>query len=240
MAALKVPSLQHLARNWRSDPDGVRRALVALATNSPTFSYNALHGATRDLLVFGLPVEQVAEGIRRKVKRKDVRENLLGVLPLIDQHFRDESPDFVQSVARRYYPVARDLLVPFEPPLVYGVGGRLQFPWFSFWRRNPLVGEGLALFVTLVKEVLSQDPDLDSARFQVLDFSAPKGSPTRDLRVIDADDVPRISDDRKVEMLAVFAEGYRLAREELAGRGRPDDGDRPAAPDDPDQPRLFD
>lgn len=37
MAKLKVPSLQHLARNWRDDPLRVKRLLVHLAQNSPTF-----------------------------------------------------------------------------------------------------------------------------------------------------------------------------------------------------------
>ena len=66
----------------------------------------------------------------------------------------------------RHYPVGRGLMVPFEPPLVYGIGGQLYFPWFSFWRRNPLSDERLSLFVTLVDEVLLQDPDLDTARLQ--------------------------------------------------------------------------
>lgn len=48
-------------------------------------------------------------------------------------------------------------MVPFEGPMIYGVGGQLYFPWFSFWRRNPLANERLSLFVTLVEEVLLQD-----------------------------------------------------------------------------------
>jgi hypothetical protein len=122
----------------------------------------------------------VVEGIRRGIKREAVRNNLLGVLPLIRDHFADVAPDFIQAIDRRYYPVGRGLMVPFEPPMIYGVGGQLYFPWFSFWRQNPLAKERLSLFVTLVEEVLLQDPDLETARFEVLDFSAPKG--TRELR----------------------------------------------------------
>lgn len=240
MAALRIPSLQHLARNWRGTPDKIRRELVSVATHSPTFNYNPLFSATRDLLAFRQPYDEVAEGIRRKVKRKDVRENLLSVLPLIDKHFRDETPDFVQMVSRRFYPVARELLVPFEPPLVYGAGGRLQFPWFSFWRRNPMRDERLSLFVTLVAEVLEGDPDLESARFHILDFSVPPRSNERDLMVFDARDVPRVPEAQKVEMLAIFAEGYRLAQEELGRRKPRKPDDRPSPPDDPSQPGLFD
>ena len=212
MAALKVPSLQHLARNWHNSPDKVRRDLVNVATNSPTFNYNPLFGAARDLLVFRQPLAEIAEGIQRKVRRKDVRENLLSVLPLIDCHFRDQAPDFVQMVSRRYYPVARELLVPFEPPLVYGVGGRLQFPWFSFWRRNPMRGERLALFVTLVAEVLEQDPDLEAARFHILDFSAPGGSEARELTVFEAAEMSRLSEARKTQMLLCRGVSARTGR----------------------------
>jgi hypothetical protein len=147
----------------------------------------------------------VVQGIRTKVKREDLRQNFLSVLPLVNNHFTGVSPDFYQLIDRRYYPVARGLMVPFEPPMIYGVGGQLFFPWFSFWRQNPLSNERLSLFVTLVDEVLMQDPDLERARFDVLDFSAPNG--TRELMVTDARNVPRLDEARKVQMLSTFAEG---------------------------------
>jgi hypothetical protein len=133
MAELRVPSLQHLARNWRDDPVRIQKVLVRLARNPPQFNYNPLFSAVRDMLVLQVPYEQIAEGIRRGVKRPAVRENLLEVLPLIRKYFSGISPDFVQTVERRYYPIARGLMVPFETPLVYGIGGILYFPWFSFW-----------------------------------------------------------------------------------------------------------
>jgi hypothetical protein len=116
-------------------------------------------------------------------------------------------------VERRYYPVAQGLMVPFEPPMIYGIGGQLYFPWFSFWRQNPLARERLSLFVTLVEEILLQDPDLETARFDILDFGAPDG--TRILSVIPAADIPRVEDARKIEMLSTFAEGFFQAQAEL-------------------------
>jgi hypothetical protein len=133
MAKLKVPSLQHLARNWRNDPQQIKRLLVNLVENGPTFNYNPLFSAVRDMLVFSQPYTEIAEGIRRKIKRTAVRENLLNVLPLIRDYFDGVNPAFVQAVERRYYPVGLGLMVPFDPPLIYGDGGRLHFPWFSFF-----------------------------------------------------------------------------------------------------------
>src|ERR1700685_774082 len=106
MADLHIPSVQHLARNWRSNPALIARILVRLALNPPRFNYNPLYDAVRDLLVLGVPYEQVVEGIRR-VRRESVRDNLLGVLPLIRDHFAGVFSDFYQTVDKRYYPVGR-------------------------------------------------------------------------------------------------------------------------------------
>jgi hypothetical protein len=108
-------------------------------------------------------------------------------------------------------------MVPFEPPLIYGINGQIYFPWFSFWRRNPLASEGLSLFITIVEEVLLQDPDLEDAVFEILDFSSPGKNMPRKLTVINAQDIPRVSEQRKAEMLSVFAEGFELAKAALAG-----------------------
>jgi hypothetical protein len=175
--------------------------------------------------------------IRRAVKREEVRNNLLGVLPLIRDHFAGVAPDFFQSVDRRYYPVGRGLMIPFEPPMIYGVGGQLYFPWFSFWRQNPLARERLSLFVTLVEEVLLQDPDLETAQFDVLDFSMTNGK--RELTVIDARDIPRIDEARKTDMLSTFAEGFFLAQAELKSTASRD-VDKGSSRRDPRQPGFFD
>lgn len=239
MAKLNVPTLQHLARNWRDTPEQVRDTLVSLARNSPTFNYNPLLAAARDLLVFHQPYDEVAEGIRRKVTREEVRANLLGVLPLIRDHFQGLPDGFALAVARRFYPVGRGLSVPFEPPMAYGGDGVLHLPWFSFWRQNPLRSKKLSLFMTVVDEILSQDPDLEQADFHILDFSAPDAKSRRQLRVIPAADIPRLSDGEKTSMLEIFAVGYAMAVEVLAGEKDGRAGESAEAPD-PRQGSLFD
>lgn len=216
MRQLKVPSLQHLARTWHADPKRITREYVALAKSGPTFSYEPLFGAVRDLLVLDVSYQQIVEGIRRGVKRPNVQANFLGLLPLIRDHFVGVSPTFVSDVAPRLYAVGRGLMVPFNPPLIYGANGQVHFPWFSFWRTNPLSGERLSLFVTIVEEVLLQDSDLEEARFSVLDFSAPTPQDPRVLTVTDAKDIPRVSAVRKAEMLNVFVEGFFAAKDAVA------------------------
>lgn len=100
MAELRVPTLQHLARNWRLNPQLTAKALVRLAENPPRFNYNPLYGAVRDLLILGAPYEQVEAGLR-KIKREKVRNNLLSILPLVRDHFAGLHPDFFQVVVNR-------------------------------------------------------------------------------------------------------------------------------------------
>jgi hypothetical protein len=242
MSELRVPSVQHLARNWRKEPATIARLLVRLALSPPRFNYNPLYAAVRDLLVLNVPYDQIVDGIRR-IKRESVRENLLSVLPLIRDHFSGLTPDFYQTIDRRYYQAGRGLMVPFEPPMIYGIGGQLYFPWFSFWRQNPLSKERLSLFVTLVDDILMQDPDLETARFEILDFSCPSPKSPRTLKIIDSRDIPRIDEERKTAMLEAFAEGYFRAVAELSGGGpaRPSPEGHDSVPDpDPNQPGLFD
>ncbi len=212
MAKLRVPSLQHLSRNWKNDSGVISRDLVRLVKNPPMFNYNSVYSAAFDLLHFKQPLEEVMEGIRRKEKRELVRKNFLEIVPLIHDHFQNVSPDFVNPVSSRMYSFGQDLSVPFTPPLIYGVGGRLHFPWFSFWRVNPLRDENLSLFTTLVHEVLEDDPDFDDIVFEILDFSANDSKSARTLDTLNAADVPRLSNSRKREMLETFVDGYNKAK----------------------------
>ena len=133
-------------------------------------------------------------------------------------------------------------MVPFDAPMLYGIGGQIYFPWFSFWRRNPLSKEKLALFVTLAEEMLLQDPDLEQVDSDP-EFSSPKPDKPRVLTIIDARDIPRVDEERKLHMLETFADGYFQALAALAGMAEKksaaeDQDSRPNS--DPDQPGLFD
>ncbi|CEJ11433.1 hypothetical protein BN1110_01723 [bacterium YEK0313] len=237
---LKVPSLQHMARNWHPTPAATAKALVKLALNSPTFNYRPLFGAVHDLAVLGVPYEQVYRGLRDATKRPGVRDNYLGVLPRLHEHLEAHRPDFVQPVGRRHYPIGRGLMVPFEPPLLFTVGGQFRLPWFSFWRDRALKKEGLSLFTSIVFELLKQDPDLEDARFEILDFSCDRKTKKRGLQVLDGEDIPRLSEATIRDMLAVFAEGYAMAVAELNGMARPQRDDADQRQPDPRQQSFWD
>jgi hypothetical protein len=219
MTVLKVPSLQHMARLCRPEPAGVTRELIKLLENTPTFSYAVLYDYVRDMLVLGVSLEDIEKDIRTRVRRTDVREKYLDLLPLIARFFQQKTVAFSQGVVPRYYSIDKDLQVPFAPPLVIGVEGRLVLPWFVFWKINPLADENLSLFVTIVREILEQDSDLADSEFSIVDLSHDPDAGCRTLKIIHADEIAIVSEKRKSEMLGVFAEGYREARRLTALKG---------------------
>jgi hypothetical protein len=212
---LRVPSVQHLARNWHDSPKEIAGSFVKMALNPPYFNYNLLGHVAKDCLQFRIPEEQIVKGIKDKEGRERVLRNLLGIVPLMYDHFSGLQPDFVHDVAPNYYPIDRDLRVPFKSVFAYGVGGQVYLPWFIFWKSNPLTEIQFSLFVTLALDIISQDPDLDDARLQILDFSEPDQGKGRSLRVIDASDVEVLPRKKVVDMLSVFAEGFRMAEKKI-------------------------
>ncbi|MES9973644.1 hypothetical protein [Candidatus Thiodiazotropha sp. LNASS1] len=215
MAKLRVPSIQHLARNWYDSPKKIEDEFVKLVMNPPSFNYNALNDVARDSLLFKVPEEQIAKGIREKEKRKRVQKILLEVVPLLHGYFSNIQYDFVNDVTPSFYPIGRDLRIPFKSVFIYGIGGQIYLPWFMFWKQNPLDEKQLSLFVTLVREMLRQDPELDTAKFEILDFSANNSNGCRQLKVIDTADIQTFNSNETNEMLAIFAEGFERAEDRL-------------------------
>lgn len=215
----KVPSLQHLARIWDPDPERIKKTLVKLALNGPTFSYQLMYELIEDLIHSKIPYEQIETAVRSRVAREHVRNNFLELLPLIRDQLVGINASYVHRVSPRYYPIGRGVVVPFAPPFVYGEEGCVHMPWFSFWKNNPLSGRRLSLFMTVVDEILSQDPDLDEAAFRVLDFSVDEVTGERAVVVLRSSEIERIDRKELAGMLATFVEGFDAACRELESLG---------------------
>ena len=67
----------------------------------------------------------------------------------------------------------------------------------------------------LAKEILRQDPELEDAKFEILDFSAVNPKESRQLRIIDAADIQTFNSKETAEMLAIFVEGFERAEARL-------------------------
>ena len=212
------PSAQHLARMWEDSPEKTCKSLVKMVDASPPFSYARILPLISELLAFGTPIKRILLTADRQFGESALGSNAAEILPLIDAQVQKRKFHFAHPVAGRKYPLSRDLAIAFNPPVVCGDGSDIVFPWFSLWRTNPLNGERLSLFVSLITDMLLQDPDLDAARFEIWDLSAPSKGEARVLRVTDAAEIPLLTSKRKEEMLNTFVAGFELARSYLINR----------------------
>jgi hypothetical protein len=227
-------------KNLHDSADMVQRDLVKMVLNPPRISYRALHRATQDRVCFGVALDQIEAGIRRVEKRPGHLKNLLDILRLIDGHFSTLVPDFPPiEVECRHYQIAPDIIIPFQPPLCYGIGGQLYLPYPNYWRNNPLRGKRLSVFITIVDEIREQEPDLEKARVHILNYGIPQGETERRLIVLDENDIPRLSRDELLAVLQIFANGYRAARDEVAGMKMDKGKEKDERRYDPNQSDLF-
>jgi hypothetical protein len=207
---IKLPSLQHVARQWAPTSLQTAKNLELLALSAPPFSYDRLYSLVRGLAMND-SLQQTVTAVERAKLHPSARSNYLEILPLADHYFREQKPDFVIDVAPRQFPVGKDLHVPFKPPLIFYKDNKPVLPWFVFWRSQPLAGENLRLFVTLVREMMRQDPDLEEAEFPIIDFSSPQKGAPRGLTSIDSRNVVLFESTELKNRLEILIEGYEIA-----------------------------
>ncbi len=215
MKEIKLPSLQHVARQWAPTPELVAKNLVALALSAPPFSYERLYSLARGVAT-GDSLEQVLAAVETAKLHPSARANYAEILPLVAEYFDERRPEFVNDVSPRLYPVGKSLLVPFKPPMIFFREGKATLPWFVFWRSQPLEGQNLRLFVSLVREMMEQDPDLEESSFPIIDCSAPDKKSPRRLTIVESHDVQLLTDGEKREMLEILVSGFELAKTTLA------------------------
>jgi hypothetical protein len=219
---LKVPSLQQVIKNLNDSSEIVQRALLRTHDRPPRISYKMLHRATQDRVCLDVPLSQIEAGIRKAEKRLGHAENLIAIMRLLDGHFGSLHPDFPPiDVECRYYPIAPDIRIPFQPPICYGIGGQTYIPYLNFWRKSPLKGlrgKRLSVFMTIIDEIRRQDPGIEKTVVPILDFSIPDGQTERTLVIRNEADIVRVSPAELKHWLQIFADGYRGACAELARR----------------------
>lgn len=223
MKALKLPSEVHAARLWSDDVEKVRDNLVRLYDNTPFFNYLALESAVFDLISLGVPYEQVVRGINT-IPRENVRKIYLEVLPLVDKYFCDMKPDFIQRISSRSVQLGPNLFLPVKAKFLCGIGGRLKIVWPIFWKSNPVKPncKNFALFLELAKIAFADDPDLDDAEIEVVDFSMPNNRCSKRSTLITSEhDVETMSNDELTNCVEQLVEGFRLAEMHIQNRQEP-------------------
>lgn len=223
----KFPTVLNAVRFYHADVQVVRRRFVSFAKNKPTFSYFDLRKIACQSIDLHQSAATLEATIRCGVKRADVRNRYLEVLPLLLQYIDQQKPNFIQSLGHSFtYPAGRGLIVPIDPPFVIGTSAGIVVPYMSFWKVNPLKADQMSLLCTLVRDVLEREPDYEEATLQFVDMSVPSGCASRSLRVTNLVDVPRLQPTEVAGMLDVLREGMTLAARDLAT----ETSARPSAP----------
>lgn len=194
--------------------------MLKLVNASPPFNYQSLNKMLLDL-VRGVAtydqVEKAISGIGFEVQRNSYRRALAPAWKYI-QSLRH---NYALEIEARSYAISRNMRVPCVPPMVCGTQHGQVVPWLMLWKKNVLRDEQMALFVSLVSEVMAQDGELDSAELVVVDTS--DGSLDKDgaPALIRYSDIEPIPQDQLGRMLETFVLGFKQAEEELKSKSSP-------------------
>lgn len=225
MGKVKIPSIQHMAGIWEPSPSRIAKKLLHLANNSPPFSYANLYKLVADLMSRGVPYEQIvvaASGIKLPVARK----NYLDILPLVREYAISAGRVIVNDVAPRPYVIGRDLRISVNPPFMYFRDEETHLPWFVFWKTNLFNESRLRLFITMLREVFRQDPDIDDASLHLVICGVPPLGKERVLQVLDTSAIQSLSRLERDEMLGIFTAGYAQAvQAQIEGRSPAQDAE---------------
>lgn len=227
MATLKIPTLLHAARLCKETPELTQREFIKIFYSKIPFNYNPLVAGMRDMMLWGIPYETVAQGIIRKEKRQKVADNFLEALPLMQEYVDSISPHHIQEMPRVYYPLSHDLRIPFSSPLVYQQNNQLHIPSFIFWKTNPLTEEQKSLLATIIDDLFLDDPDFENANFQIVDFSKPAKKEDRELLITNTKEIPRLTQSEKNRKLENLVQGFHLAEAEIANARPSQEKNRP-------------
>jgi hypothetical protein len=219
MSRVRVPTIQHAAGIWDPDPSRIAKKLLHLANKSPPFSYANLYKLAFDLMSRGVPYGQVlaaASGMRLPLARK----NYLEILPLLRDYAISAGNVVVNNIVPRPYAIGRDLRILVNPPFMYFRDEAAHLPWFVFWKTNLFDERRLRLFITMLREVFKQDPDIDDASIHLVVCSARPLDGKRALQILDTSEIASFGRSERDEMLGIFAAGYAQAVQAQAeGRG---------------------
>jgi len=234
MSKVKVPSIQHAAGIWEPEPSRIAKKLLLLASNSPPFSYANLYKLAFDLMSRGVPYDQVLLAASA-TKLPLARKNYLEILPLLRDYAIRSGDVVVNEIVPRPYVIGRDLRILVNPPFIYFREAEAHLPWFIFWKKNVFNETRLRLFITMLREVFKQDPDIDDASLHLVVCSASPLDGIRVLQILDTSAIASLGRAERDEMLGIFAAGYAQAVQAQA-EGRPamrdsEDGDRDDASD---------
>lgn len=209
MAELKLQTLQHFSTYCGGSIESIVRRISRPQGGGSGISYETLRTKwLLDALAFGVEFEQLQEAVQLLKSEKNRTANL-GALVALGRWLRRNSFIGAVQIEPTYFPIARGLMAPVNPPLVMIHPASPKVLWPSFWKTpGRLSGIPGAVFGTILERAVFSRPDFRGLELEFLDLSAPSGSKVRSLRVYGRDHFEILSDAELKHETDKFVEAY--------------------------------
>jgi hypothetical protein len=219
LAELKVPTLQHFATYCGGSVEQIYKRLAKKSGGGSGVSYETLREKwLLDRLAWGVPYDDLCKACGNLKGERNQTANM-GALQALERYLKEHTYTGAVPFEKRYFALAKGLLVPVNPPLVLLHETEPKVLWPSFWKTpGRLRGVPGAVFGTILDRVVFSLPDYRDLELEFLDLSAPNGKGARSLRVYRRSQFPILTDaELKVET-DKFVEAYFRHLEEKQKR----------------------
>jgi hypothetical protein len=195
LAKLKAPTVQHFSTLFGGTEAQMRNKLSKGQSGGSGVSYEFLRTRTIfDAIQLRQPFEELRTSIKMLKGELNVQSNL-GVLDALERYIRDNPFSGAVRIERSYFPIARSLLVPVNPPLVLIHASTPVVLWPSFWKTpGRMSGMPSAIFGSIMEREIFSRPDFRDLELEFLDLSSPDGVGPRSLRVYRRSHFPTLTD----------------------------------------------
>ncbi len=202
LAQLKAPTLQHFSTCFGGAESQMRSKLTKGQSGGSGVSYEFVRTRTIfDAIQLRQPFSELRKSIQMLKGELNVQSNL-GVLDALERYLIDNPYSGAIQIERSYYPIARGLLVPVNPPLVLIHESKPVVLWPSFWKTpGKMNGMPSAIFGSILEREIFSRPDFRDLELEFLDLSSPDGKGPRSLRVYKRSNFVQLTDaELKAEM----------------------------------------
>lgn len=209
------PTILHATRFAVGSREQVASAFVKEYLGRAPFRYACLDDVAR--LALAKRSQAELDSIITSKRHLDRYQSIfLEVTPLIRTEFAGRQSKYVLDQPRAFtYPI-NEIHLRFKPPFVFSDGARIIVPTLLYWKKNDLTDKQIALYFTLVREILLQDPDYADSEHLLFDFSVPAADEGRSTRVIEESQVGMLGAAERDSMLTELVAGFEMAKQVVA------------------------
>jgi hypothetical protein len=157
--------------------------------------------------------------VQKSLKNERTRKIYLDVLPVLFHYLTNRTRTYISPISDAWgYNAGRGLNIPVRPVCLIGTGSTAVLPHLSLWRGREMTAARMRLFATTFSNVVSQEPDYETAEIEFVDLSAKNSKSPREVRVTPFRDIQLLTPAELREQLELLHAGILLAERVIATR----------------------